>query len=147
MEESGWLPKNATRQDIQQKTWQMSRHWLRHYTTYDILENYCISQSFRWFPTFFWKSPFLCPKRRTFGDFGLKIPLFGFFTFLAILNNLKHFSAFKIFQNKYLMLHLMSWHMFFVVCFLLYFNVVTYVETFDSLGRPIHLFIFLMADS
>ena len=87
------LSKNATRQDIQQKTWQMSRHWFRHYTTYDIFENYCISQSFRWFPTLFWKSPFLCPKRRTFGDFGLKIPLFGFFTFLAVLNNLKHFSA------------------------------------------------------
>ena len=39
--------------------------------------------------------------------------------------------------------------MTYVFCymFLLYFNVVTYVETLDSLGRPIHLFIFLMADS
>ena len=85
--------------NIQQKTWQMSRHWLRHYTTYDILENYCISQSFRWFPTLFWKSLFLCPKRRTFGDFVLKIPIFGFFKFLAILNNLKHSSAFKNFSK------------------------------------------------
>ena len=40
------LSKNLTRHNIQQKTGQMSKHWLRQYTTYDIFENYCISQSF-----------------------------------------------------------------------------------------------------
>ena len=39
------LSKNLTRHNIQQKTRQMSKHWLRQYTTYDIFENYCISQS------------------------------------------------------------------------------------------------------
>ena len=63
-----------------------------------------------------WKSPFL-----GFLNFS------PFWTIWSILQHLKNF------RNKCLMLQTMSWHMFFVVCFLLYFNVVTHVETLDSL--------------
>ena len=105
------LSKNATRHDIKQ---QMSRHWLRQYTTYDNFELYCISQSFRWFPAFFWKSPFLCPKRRTFWWFWVHLMslfvLFAvcFFCILMSWHMLRHWTVYtsdidKIFHYQILL--------------------------------------------